>query len=276
MHEISESGTWKSRIGCSRKSFAPGLLRRFRSGNRGRRSALSIRFLACILLLPAAAEATFNAPVQMVRKACGANPCTVTVTSTGAGHLLFLGINTLTNATISAISGEGTWTHGTKQIYGDGNTGGLDYSYVLSSTGGVTSIQVTSTGGVSDIVEIKFVEMSFTGSSVSLDDQQNAALSAVGNVNQPGVATTITGTNDWIIQYAAPDHGTINSISGSYTDPANFVGGTGYAGWRNTTTGTAPTWTLSAANKIIGIGVAFKEASAAAAVPLRALMGVGL
>src|ERR1700761_8371561 len=95
---------------------------------------------ALFLCMPASATWTV---VQAKSNSCGStNACAVTVSSTGAGHVLVIFFNTDTSTTtISSVTGGGTWTLcGSTCHVGNVSSGYMDPSSTLSSPSGATTI----------------------------------------------------------------------------------------------------------------------------------------
>lgn len=169
--------------------------------------------------------------------------CAITVASTGTGHLLFA-IATGGNNAIQSVSGGGTWALCTTS---ECRSGKSDIAYCLASTSGATTVTITFTGSNSGAAAAVF-EYSFTGSSASYDKGGNNTLSGQAGSNPAtGIALTLTGTSDVIVQSMWGNVVNVTAVSAPYTQPADFNGGIGYVGAINTSSGTAPSWTMSGA-----------------------------
>lgn len=204
--------------------------------------------------------------VQRTYMACSANPCSITVGSTGSGHLLVM---TATNDTggvtpvyITSVSGGGTWVipAGCQSL--QNLAGSVSCAYVLASSSGTTSVSVGFTTGTQ--FSLAFWEYSFSAGSTTLD--QLGAGNDISASPLSGITLTGLGTNDVIIQWivlgstaAGP-----TAVSGLYGHLLNNVGSStglnysGYADLENTSSGAAPSWT-----------VAIPQVSAAAAISFR-------
>jgi hypothetical protein len=195
------------------------------------------------------------------------NPsCSFSVPSTGSGHLLYLQGGA--SSFISSVSGGGTWVVPSGcRIAIPGSTGGsLSCAYVLSSTSGAVTVNVTMQSG--GPAAFALWEIASAGSQFSLDNLGTAQRPGSPNLTVPGVALVLSGTNDVIFQSAWISGGS-NAIS-LYPGPENPDGqGTffysnntglnnaGSAVLLNTTNGTAPIWmnggTNSAGTGVTGI-----------------------
>ena len=137
-----------------------------------------------------------------------------------------------------------------------------DMAYALSSNSGATSITVTRSGAGTNNWYVGMVELSLTGSSVSVDTSNNAH-SEASQSTVTGVTLSPTGANDAIIQSIyVLSCCNVNSIDSGYT-----IMGTGHntgsAYKLNITSGTAPIWTLSASTTEAAMSaMAFVENSA--------------
>lgn len=195
----------------------------------------------------------------------GQKACTVTVSAIGAGHLVFVfdfdgnsAVNALASVTSSGGAGD-TWTHCAGAhgcSFTTAGTGNTDGSYVLSAAGGETSITCNITNNSASYMACGVIEYSST-TSVTFDTSNGGTDSLCTTC--AGVALTLAGTNDVIIQLALPGD-SISAISNaSYTDPKQFYDGAGLAGWKNTTTGTAPNWTQGSTASVTVMAIAFKD-----------------
>lgn len=208
----------------------------------------------------------------LARVGTGVNTQNLTVTSTGSGHLLVvLAANDNGTANyLTGVTGGGTWVVPSSAQISDVNWGALSCAYVLASASGATTISLTY-GATTGHYTANFWEYSFTGSSVSLDK--------IGTVDQGfaaspqlGVALTLTGTNDVILQ-ASKNNNDLSSISSPYGNFQHLLG-VGVADSENTVSGTAPSWSMTGSSRLGGMAIAFSEVISATSREL-ALLGVG-
>jgi hypothetical protein len=182
-------------------------------------------------------------------------PCTFTVNSTGTGHLLYLqGTIFSTSSFITSVSGAcsgGGWVIPVASqisVIGDGS---LSSAYCLSSTSGATSISITTTNNA----RVRFWE--YSASNPPAFDVCGTVNNSVAATLQPGVALTLATSQEVIIQTSL---GTANitAISSPYGNFLNFGGvQLGSGDNQNTSSGTAPNWTMVSGN-LIGNACAFK------------------
>ncbi len=178
---------------------------------------------------------------------CAANTttCTVTVSSTGSGNLLIAIAWRDDNAAVNsptASTSQGTWTHCSNCATFQTGAGVGDIWYVLSSTSGATTVTCNESGSPS-FHGCEIIEYSYTPGPISLDSSNSGALASCTSCASPTM--TITGTKDVFVGEIVPANA-CSAISGAYTNPADFISGTGYAGAINQTSYTAPNWTCSA------------------------------
>lgn len=203
-----------------------------------------------------------------VNNACanGSATCAVTVQSTGSGNLTVIWCKFSNTAdTISSVS-DGSATYGLCTASAchssdSTNANGTDIAYALSSTSGKTSITVTKSS-TNNAWVCRILQYSTTAGPAVYDVGGNRNQST--NTTSPaGVTLTLGGSNDVIIQSDLASVPT--AISGSYTTPADFDGTRNYgvAGWVNTSSGSAPTWTQTNSRSSLS-AVAFKESAATA------------
>lgn len=126
--------------------------------------------------------------------------CSITVPSTTAGNLLFIEASTqVSNDYISSVSGGGTWVVPVacqKQVTSP-STLNVSCAYVLSASGGTTSIAVTMAGS-SSATGIGIYEVHRTSGSWALDTDGSTANTA--SFTPPLQPLTLTGTNDVVFQ----------------------------------------------------------------------------
>jgi hypothetical protein len=230
------------------------------------RRLLTVIFI--MLSLAASGRATFSL-VQKPSSSCsGCSTATLTLTqATGTGNLLILVVGG-TNGTSGDIStgtppgSGGTWVIGTTCHTTNGTVFGLSScAWVLSSTGGVTSIFITFTA--TNTYRYGLLEYHYTGSSVAFD-VAGTSVHTSNTTSQVGPTLSLTGTNDVIINGVVMTvTSTITSISSPYTQPPDIsdTGSSqalGASSVLNSTTGTGPTWTTGSSSSIC-FALAFKE-----------------
>ncbi len=192
--------------------------------------------------------------------------CSLTIPSTGSGHLLYLQSGTLQGTHISSVSGGGTWVipsgANTCQItLSPSDT--LSCAYVLSSTAGATTLNVTMSG--SSNVSFTITEVASTSGSFVFDAQGSATNAA--SYNPKGVTLTLGGTDDVIFQAAFVPGGT-SSVSFYTQGNLNFLNNDGGQVARlNTADGTSPTWVNEQNNATVVTGIAFKTTPSALPAP---------
>lgn len=207
--------------------------------------------------------------VQHASNSCGGGAtCAVTVTSTTAGNLLVaFGANNTgaNNLVFSSMTGEGTWTHCSGGHVATLNAGSttfyqVDCAYILSATGGTTSLTWTWSASAGKST-IEIIEVSRTSGSWALD--VNGILGDASCTTCASPTLTLSGSNDYIFQYSGLTASTLSAISGSYTSPADFItsglnGYAGFAGWNGGTSGASVNWTGSPTDTLPTGAIAFK------------------
>jgi len=210
------------------------------------------------MLLCFGAQATITQVQQVTNGSLCSGPsgtsCMVTVAPTGSGHVL---IAMFAGGPVSAVSGGGTWVHAPKCSIAN-----VDCWYVLSSRPGASSITgtVRNTGTISNNSgrSVAFYELS-VGSGCSANfDNSNSAVDSASSFTQSGIAMTLTGTNDVIVQqiYASA---TVSSVNNGYAEAAAPTNSTA-ALLLNTISGNAPAWTLAASAPATVNAIAISEA----------------
>jgi hypothetical protein len=156
--------------------------------------------------------------------------CPITISSTGSGNLGVLAYsdNAFSADHISSVSGGGTWiAAGACVAFESGS--GTDLAYVLSLTGGVTSLSITLNGsdGGADFV---FFEYSRSSGSWALDGSCGTEAHSAANPNTTASMSVGVGNTDVIVAALATASGYC---------PGTAVGGTGWTTpILNVTTGT--------------------------------------
>ncbi len=218
------------------------------------------------------AHATWTLVQHKVALCSSANvtTCSVSVTSTGAGHvivamsLIFDGTTTMSTSPTNG----GNYTHCTSCRATDGSRG-TDAWYTLSSSSGATSIVANWSAATQGDVEVW--ELSTTATAAF--DTSGATTNTTG----AGVGLTLTGTDDAILQ-GIVTAGTVTGISAGYTNDDANPDGNGFAHAINTSSGAAPTWTgpSGVSNAVAGIAFSDSGGGGGPTCPQTlALMGVG-
>jgi len=192
--------------------------------------------------------------------------CTVTTPSTTAGNLLVVHYTNTVNGSVTAINNGGSWVFvsgaNTCRVVVTSTAETLGCDYVLSATGGVTSLQFTvdTTGSYGFMVS----EVHRTSGSWLLDtqaSQQNAACTT----NCPGPALTLTGSHGDVvfsITYCNGGYNSVNLFPLANTNATGgngpmFTGNSGGVARINTNDGTAPIWGATSGAGA-STGIAFK------------------
>lgn len=200
--------------------------------------------------------------------------CTVTSTSTTAGNTLILlgafsaGANVA--PTFSSASGDSSWTHCPAQyenllvVTGTFNQG-VDCAYILSATGGATSITFTWTAtvpngdGYHSSVELLEIHRASGSSTFDACTTGGACIAtAAGTAARVGPTCPTTGPSDYVVQWISESE-LISSISGPYTNPFdldNVNVEAGFAGALNQAAAPAQTWVTSGETSIDGAAMA--------------------
>lgn len=217
-----------------------------------------------LLVLKSQAFATCTFIQGAAPTSCGnSSTCAVTISATGTGNLL-VGWATANSGveTITSVAGGGTWTvpGGTTCRLTGAGQGGIDCAYTLASTSGATTVTFTM-GGTANHLLGAVGEYSCTG-AITFDVAGTGSGSS--QTNPAGVALTLNGTNDIIVQ-GIGSSANVTAINGAYTNPAVFTNTdasqkTGFGGAINTASGTAPTWTCTSCTNV-KMAIAFKEAA---------------
>jgi hypothetical protein len=221
---------------------------------------LPIIFAVLFCVVPAHATISL---VQHVTGCSGnATPCSLAVSSTTAGNLL-VGVGQFLQGsnTMTSITG-GTSVHPAGCAGSDASGGSSDVAYVLSATGGDTTITFT---GSTSFAQVDLLEYHSTNGVMAFDvcanRDQNSSASNIAGVS-PG---TLTGSSDVIIQHGQ-FVGNATGCPNSSASPADFPNSNAICGLMNTTNNAAGTYTNTAGNAGLG-AVAFKEASLAGTSP---------
>jgi hypothetical protein len=209
--------------------------------------------------------------------ACSANgtTCTVNVSAIGNGHVVIV-------ASIAAVAGSAitlvgisseTTTHCGNCNFGSSSSGWVDARYVLSATGGETTITCTVNMAPTSYFGCLIAEFSYSGPSASYDTSNGAVLT--GCTTCAGASLALKGSKDIILQVGSPANSFGRSaagssqrqgagfkgVSGSYIaipPDAPFPSGAGLAYLANTADGAAPNWTQSPAGDATVMGIAIK------------------
>jgi hypothetical protein len=193
--------------------------------------------------------------------------CSLTIPSTGTGHLLFVQVSDESGTNLSAITGGGTWVIPSGSNTCAKNNSGITTScaYVLSSSSGATTLNMTMTGSSGNI-GVMYYEVARTSGSFVLDAQNSTSITTVASP-QSGQGLTLTGTNDVIFQEIASADANVPLAQSLYPQPllktsqaqvfANNNASTGVL--LNSTNGAAPSYlTFATGDPAVVSAVAFK------------------
>lgn len=226
-----------------------------------------LRLLALLLIAPqftpmggnvsphtGGGSGTFSLTQVKSNNSCSGTTCTITVTSTGAGHSAVIGIMASVSTTISSATGCSTaWTVQANTAAGNSTTGFTSMAYCLSLTGGSTTIVLTNSNNSWNGPGIFWETSSTTTASfdVSNSNLQSCTTSCTGT------ALTLAGANDAIFTIASCG-GTCSAVT-TYTADLSFPSGDGVAHLLNTVSGSAPTWTQTSSTALTSAAIALKD-----------------
>lgn len=209
--------------------------------------ALFLLVLSLEGLLATPAWAQWTQVQSEIRTSCTSwTTCDLTVASTGTGNLIiggFIGSNGDSNLT--SITGGGTWVICSDCAAANGGTSwSVDLGWTLSSASGATTISFIVDAANSSGYVFAY-EYACTGTKALDDSASTAGQSA--STTPPGQALTLGGSGRLIVQTIGASSIAVNSISAPYTDllAASPVGA---AVSENTSSGSAPTWTLASSS----------------------------
>lgn len=192
--------------------------------------------------------------------------CAVTVTSTGAGHLLLamssMFVTQALAPTFTSVTGDGTWTHCPSQManlnYSANNWENADCAYILSSTGGATTITYTwHIGGAIPawFIDVEVLEVSrSTGTATYETCGGGGATDCTIITPNPctactGPVPTVTGNADFVAQWNASENDCSAVASPYNTSPSpvfDHSNVTGAYSWSlSQTSGNAASWTCT-------------------------------
>ncbi|SRR5579884_409144 len=233
-----------------------------------------IIFLFAVLsACSAPAWATWSLTQVNGSSSCGASSttCTVTLSSTGAGHLLVAAVITSKSTTdpITAVTSAlcaSTWVHCPSCSAASSGPGSVDAYYCLNSAAGQTSgtFTITSSTGSSWIAVI--FEAAATG-AIALDSGATPDATKVDSTNCTSCAApslTLSGNNDFIVSVAGCGS-TCTGVSGAgWTNDLSNPDGDAIAHGLNVTS-MGLTWTQSSSSTLVTTAIAFQESSVASA-----------
>lgn len=189
----------------------------------------------------------------------GADCPALTVSATGAGNV---GVIMLLNAqasghNIASVSGGGTWVIPAASAceLGNNNEGDVSCAYILSLTGGVTSITVTM-NAASTLTDVTYWEYSVSPGPALLDTT-GTVRNTSASTSQTCNTLTLTGTKDIIVSGIVNSAGNVSSVASPYGNllATSFKGASDN---ENTAVGTGPTYTLASSGTAICSAIAIK------------------
>jgi hypothetical protein len=242
------------------------------------------QLILCIALLCSPAWATWTLTQVKATSTCSTvTTCAVTVTSTGAGHLLVAGVITpgaTTDAITTLTSGACavSWVHCANCSLAASGDGGVDMSYCLNSASGTTSITITVTSAPAANWIAVIWEASSSLGNIAKDSgaTPSGTKSDTTCTSCAGVSLTLSGNNNFIAALGAAG-ATATGVTGTgWTNDLSNPSGDGIAHGITSGSQTAPaTWTQASAT-FVANALAFQEsAGGVACTPTMTLMGVG-
>jgi hypothetical protein len=188
----------------------------------------------------------------------GASAVSVTTSAVGSGNLLIVlwaAFSTGTSVSGNAVSATGeTFTECPTHWFQAYNYTGANYEstdcfYVLSATGGETSVTFTPTwiGASSQSQDVEVIEYKRSTGTATYDTGNVSTNNACTSCAAPALSGFSGSNAEVCVQFGGANQ-VISAISGSYTNPGDFdatnVTG-GFAGNLSVSSYSAPSWTLS-------------------------------
>jgi hypothetical protein len=169
--------------------------------------------------------------------------CSITVAATGAGHAGVLTYAGHPGVYISSVSTDGSWTVPTG-CKASASGGATSCAYNLSLTGGATTETVTlNTASPGTYGYLSFHEVSSTGTFAF--DAAGAVTDSTSSLSLAGAGLSLTGSDDFIVQTWRVAGGSASSVTSPYIDLTGFGSFSAYALSINTSSGAAPTLTMT-------------------------------
>ena len=201
--------------------------------------------------------------VKHIAAGCTASPCVVTLASTGANHLLVVGLTS--NSATAALGAPPaaacavSWVHGPNAPNtAAGNAD--DAYYCLQSNSGITSFSqpVTGTLNTTDIcvweAALSLTAMALDTGAVPAQQASDATCTACA-----GVPLTLSGNADFIVVMSSGGGGVSNLTGTGFTLDFTTSFGDGFGHGLTTGSLTAPaTWTASSGTQA-PYAIAFQE-----------------
>jgi hypothetical protein len=169
--------------------------------------------------------------------------CSITVAATGAGHAGVLTYAGHPGVYINSVSTDGSWTVPTG-CKASASSGATSCAYNLSLTGGATTETVTlNTASPGTYGYLSFHEVSSTGTFAF--DAAGAVTDSTSSLSLAGAGLSLTGSDDFIVQTWRVAGGSASSVTSPYIDLTGFGSFSAYALSINTSSGAAPTLTMT-------------------------------
>jgi hypothetical protein len=215
---------------------------------------------------------SIQTPATNIDNGCSGTTCTVTVASTGSGHLLIAGVtvNSNTGITISSVTAgacNSAWTHAPNTAVSFAGNGSSDIYYCTNSVSGQTSIVITVSGtGWTGGGGAGIWEASSSNGSIAIDSGANPS----NNVTDAsctacaGVSLTLGGNNDYFAAISICGGGGCSGVTGTGWAFDTSVSGQGWSHGISSGSQTAPaTWTQGSAGAVHANAAAFQESAGA-------------
>jgi hypothetical protein len=232
--------------------------------NNCRPICVILLLLALVACLPGTAHATWTLTQVKSTSACN-SPCAVTVTSTGASHLLVAGVTGPTGVSISSVSAaacSGSWTHAAGSNISN-TLAAIDQYYCTSSASGQTSISITLAGTCSATCLGAIWEASSSLGTIALDSGATPAATLFDSANCTtcsGVALTLSGNNNFVTALAACANACSGLTGTGFTNDLANPNGNGFAHGIKSGSLTGPaSWSQSPTGTLDASAAAFQE-----------------
>jgi hypothetical protein len=237
------------------------------------------RLLFSLALLVVLSRCSWSQIALVNVTSCGGGetlPGTCTITSTGSGHLLVVGIQmgggVSTSTTISSVTDNAGNVYaeaGAARSIDSGASSVADIWYAANSIAGATTITITTSASTSGAGAVIW---EFSGVSTSSPLDKTAVLnSQPSSATVSGAAVTTTSSAEVVISLAAVAGNVTGIASGNSFTSDSTLKGNGWAHLVTSSTGTyAAQWTQSPSGTYTSSTASFKAASSTPSFTLSA------
>lgn len=210
--------------------------------------------IACLLSFIPKVHHTWSEVQIATNTACTGTTCSITVSSTGAGHVgivAYMGVHAGGANPLTSVTGpSGTWSDGSCAVSENNNR--FTSCFVNLSLGAGATTVTCHFGGANTSGMCVYLEAAYTGVTPTLENNGASAVITASNYAIWNVGGTFTPTSNAILVGFTATSSNVTACASPFTTNCQMSGGFAFGYALNQTTGPTANWTVASGSGMSG------------------------